>query len=115
METYERVLEALSDTTRRRILARLRERPRSVAEIAEGLPVSRPAVSQHLKVLRECGLVDFDTVGTRNLYRADPTGARDLRDWLDEFWGIALERYADLARREAEHAAAERPGGKDET
>ena len=65
VETYERVLEALSDTTRRRILTRLRERPCSVAEIAAGLPVSRPAVSQHLKVLRDCGLVAFELEQSR--------------------------------------------------
>jgi DNA-binding transcriptional ArsR family regulator len=81
-------------------MARLAERPCSVAELADGLPVSRPAVSQHLKVLRESGLVDFESTGTRNLYRLEGRGVQELRAWLDRFWDTALERYAALARRE---------------
>lgn len=100
VETYERVLEALSDTTRRRIMTRLRERPCSVAEIAAGLPVSRPAVSQHLKVLRDCGLVAFEPMGTRNLYRVETSGVRELRDWLDGFWDTALASYAQFVREQ---------------
>jgi DNA-binding transcriptional ArsR family regulator len=96
------VLVALSDPTRRWIMARLAERPCSVAELADGLPVSRPAVSQHLKVLRDSGLVDFEPAGTRNLYRLEPRGVQELRGWLDQLWDTALERYAALARREAD-------------
>jgi DNA-binding transcriptional ArsR family regulator len=88
---------------------RLRDKPASVAELAAGLPVSRPAVSQHLKVLLESGLVAYDTVGTRNVYRVDTHGLGALREWLDQFWTVALERYAEFARRQAETAA-----GKDE-
>jgi DNA-binding transcriptional ArsR family regulator len=110
VETYERVLEALSDTTRRRILTRLRERPCSVAEIADGLPVSRPAVSQHLKVLRDCGLVAFEPIGTRNLYRVESSGVRELRDWLDTFWDTALASYAQFVREQEQHRSRGRHG-----
>jgi DNA-binding transcriptional ArsR family regulator len=109
VETYERVLEALSDTTRRRILTRLRERPCSVAEIAGGLPVSRPAVSQHLKVLRDCGLVAFEPMGTRNLYRVEASGVRELRAWLDTFWDTALASYARFVRDQEQGRPSTRP------
>ena len=109
METYERVLDALSDTTRRRILARLRDRPCSVAEIAAGLPVSRPAVSQHLKVLRDCGLVAFEPIGTRNLYRVETSGVRELRDWLDGFWDTALASYAQFVREQERSGTSSDP------
>ena len=115
METYERVLEALSDTTRRRILTRLRERPCSVAEIADALPVSRPAVSQHLKVLRECGLVAFEPMGTRNLYRVDASGVRELRAWLDTFWDTALASYARFVRDHEQPRPSTRAGDGPET
>ena len=88
---------------------RLRDKPASVAELAAGLPVSRPAVSQHLKVLLDSGLVAYDAVGTRNVYRVDTHGLGVLREWLDQFWTVALERYAEFATRQAETAA-----GKDE-
>ena len=105
MKAYELAIEALSDKTRREVLARLRESPASVAEIAAGMPVSRPAVSQHLKVLRNSGLVAYETVGTRNVYRVDVDGLAALRDWLDEFWTVALDRYvkfvADESKRQA--------------
>lgn len=101
METYEKALEALADKTRRDVFARLRDSPASVAEIAAALPVSRPAVSQHLKVLRDSGLVAYDTVGTRNVYRVDPDGLAALRQWLDQFWSIALDRYATFVTEEA--------------
>jgi DNA-binding transcriptional ArsR family regulator len=104
VETYEVVLDALADPTRRRILTSLRGSPRSVAEIAHELPVSRPAVSQHLKVLRDCGLVTYETVGTRNLYRVDLAGMHALRAWMDEFWDTALQGYVELARHQPEQA-----------
>lgn len=83
----------LGDGTRRAILERLAERPRAVGELADELPVSRPAVSQHLKVLKENGLVTEDTVGTRHIYRLNPAGVSALRDELDTFWNRALASY----------------------
>lgn len=83
----------LGDGTRRAILEQLAERPRAVGELADELPVSRPAVSQHLKVLKENGLVDEDTVGTRHIYRLNPVGVIALRDQLDTFWNRALAGY----------------------
>jgi DNA-binding transcriptional ArsR family regulator len=105
VKTYEHAIEALSDKTRRDVLARLRERPASVAEIAAGLPVSRPAVSQHLKVLRDSGLVAYETVGNRNVYRVDVGGLAALREWLDEFWTVALDRYAKFVAEESKRQA----------
>jgi DNA-binding transcriptional ArsR family regulator len=83
VETYEAVLEALGDRTRRQIVHRLRAGPSSVGELAAALPVSRPAVSQHLTVLRRSGLVRYEELGTRNVYRLDPAGLSELRAWLD--------------------------------
>jgi DNA-binding transcriptional ArsR family regulator len=98
VETYEAVLEALGDRTRRQIVDRLRAGPSSVGELAAALPVSRPAVSQHLMVLRRSGLVRYQELGTRNVYRLDPAGLSELRAWLDGFWDIALDRYAQRVR-----------------
>ena len=98
METYEAVLEALGDRTRRQIVHRLRSGPQSVGELAAALPVSRPAVSQHLSVLRRSGLVSYEELGTRNVYRLDAAGIRELRTWLDGFWDVALDRYAQRVR-----------------
>jgi DNA-binding transcriptional ArsR family regulator len=83
----------MGDRTRRAILERLAERPCAVGELAEQLPVSRPAVSQHLKVLKATGLVDDETVGTRRIYRLNPAGVRALRDQLDTFWNRAMANY----------------------
>ena len=83
----------LGDGTRRAILERLAERPRAVGELADELPVSRPAVSQHLKVLKDSGLVTEDAVGTRHIYRLNPAGVSALRDQLDTFWNRALAGY----------------------
>ncbi|MDE2183875.1 MAG: winged helix-turn-helix transcriptional regulator [Alphaproteobacteria bacterium] len=91
--TYQTALPALADPTRRRVFERLRHGPRSVGEIAKGLPVSRPAVSQHLKVLKEAGLVDDHADGTRRVYYIDPKGLAALRRWLDQFWDDALEAF----------------------
>jgi DNA-binding transcriptional ArsR family regulator len=92
---FEDTLTALADPTRREILAQLREGPRSVREIADTLPVSRPAVSQHLRTLREAGLADVEARGTRRLYSLRPEGLLALRSWLENFWDAALE---DLQR-----------------
>jgi DNA-binding transcriptional ArsR family regulator len=83
----------LGDGTRRAILEHLAERPRAVGELADELPVSRPAVSQHLKVLKDSGLVTEATVGTRHIYRLNPAGVSALRDQLDTFWNRALAGY----------------------
>ena len=84
---------ALGDPTRRTIFERLVEQPSSVGELARGLPVTRPAVSQHLKVLKATGLVDDETVGTRRIYRLNPAGVQALRDQLDTFWTRAMANY----------------------
>jgi DNA-binding transcriptional ArsR family regulator len=94
------VLDALSDWTRRQVFESLRRGPRSVGEIAAGLPVSRPAVSQHLRVLKDAGLVRDRKDGTRRIYSVDPEGLRDIRAYFDSFWSEALERFADEARKE---------------
>jgi DNA-binding transcriptional ArsR family regulator len=86
-------LAALADPTRRAIFERLADRPRAVGELANELPVSRPAVSQHLKVLKEARLVVDEPVGTRRVYRVDPDGLRDLRGYLDHFWDQALAGF----------------------
>jgi DNA-binding transcriptional ArsR family regulator len=98
VETYESVLEALGDRTRRQIVASLRSGPASVGELAGRLPVSRPAISQHLRVLHQSRLVTFEEVGTRNLYRLDPAGLDELGTWLDGFWQNALDRFAEHVR-----------------
>jgi DNA-binding transcriptional ArsR family regulator len=91
-------LDALGDPTRRSVFELLRRGPRSVGDLAAELPVSRPAVSQHLKVLHDAGLVAFTSRGTRNVYHLDPGGLEPLRGWLDGFWQDALDRFADYVR-----------------
>jgi DNA-binding transcriptional ArsR family regulator len=93
---------ALGDPTRRAIVACLAERPRAVGELAAELPVSRPAVSQALKVLKDAGLVTERAAGTRRIYRLDPTAVAALRDQLDTFWSRALASYEDVVERGAE-------------
>jgi DNA-binding transcriptional ArsR family regulator len=96
---YTQVLTALADPTRRRILESLRERPRSVGELAARQPVSRPAVSQHLKVLQNANLVSVEAQGNRRLYRVRRDGLRELREYLDGFWSDVLTAYgAEVAR-----------------
>ena len=105
MPAYEEgsAWEAMGDRTRRAILERLAERPCAVGELAEGLPVSRPAVSQHLKVLKETGLVSDQTEGTRRIYRLNPAGVQALRDQLDTFWSRAMANYdAEIGDRPPE-------------
>jgi len=98
--TYEFVLEALGDKTRRKIVQILRTKPASVAELAAQLPVSRPAISQHLRVLRDSELVTFETLGTRNIYQLQPAGLETLRRWLDDFWGTVLDDFAAHVNRQ---------------
>ena len=88
-----RALVALGDPTRLAIMERLAERPRAVVDLARELPVSRPAVSQHLRVLKDAGLVIDHAAGNRRIYRADPDGLAALRDELDRFWNKALAAY----------------------
>lgn len=90
---YEVVMTALADPTRRTVLERLRGGPRSVGELARGLPVSRPAVSQHLRVLKDAGLVTERRAGTRHLYSVNGEGLAELRDYLERFWEDALAAY----------------------
>jgi DNA-binding transcriptional ArsR family regulator len=90
------LLDALGDPTRRSIFEALATGPRSVGDIAAALPVSRPAVSQHLKVLKDVGLVTDQASGTRRIYRLNPSGVAALRDQLDTFWRRALASYKDV-------------------
>lgn len=91
--SYVNAFAALADPTRREVFERLGEGPRSVGELAEGLPVSRPAVSQHLKVLKEAGLVTDRPEGARRVYQIDPQGLGQMRAWLDRFWDQALAAF----------------------
>ena len=100
-ESTERVLDALGDRSRRSILGLLAERPRPVGELAAELPVTRPAVSLHLRVLRDAGLVADTAVGTRRIYRLDPDGLVLLRTFLDRLWAGALDRFALAAEAAA--------------
>ncbi|WP_232283706.1 ArsR/SmtB family transcription factor [Saccharomonospora cyanea] len=99
----EVVLDALGDATRRAIVERLSAGPLPVRVLADQLPVSRPAVSQHLRVLKEAELVIVRVEGTRHLYELNPSGADAVRDYLDRFWDTTLSRFAALARAEAAH------------
>ena len=101
MTNHDRAFSALYDPTRRAVLERLRDGPRPVGEIARGLPVSRPAVSQHLKVLKEAGLVADRSEGTRRIYHIDPKGLGAMRAWLDQFWDSALAAFAAEVERSA--------------
>jgi DNA-binding transcriptional ArsR family regulator len=96
---YGKALQCLSDPTRRRVFERLRGGPKSVGVLATGLPVSRPAVSQHLKALKHAGLVKDRSEGTRRVYYIDPDGLGELRRWLDRFWDDALEAFRNEAEK----------------
>lgn len=98
--TYEMALSALANPTRRAVFERLRRGPSSVAGIADDLPVSRPAVSQHLRALKAAGLVRDEPRGTARIYRIHAAGLEDLRDWIDGFWDEALARFRDFAEEE---------------
>lgn len=99
MANAQRSIEALADPTRRQILERLRRGPGAVGEIAAGLPVSRPAVSQHLKLLKESGLVAETRRGTRHYFALAPEGLRDLRAYVDGLWDDALSAFAAHVER----------------
>jgi len=101
MIAAERVLDALGDPTRRRVFERVRRGRHLVRDIADGMDVSRPAVSQHLKVLRTAGLVRVRIEGARRLYVVDTRGIALLRDWLDGFWNETRAAFAAAAEREA--------------
>src|SRR5271170_7807756 len=98
---YSNALTALADPTRRRVFEELRTGPKPVGEIARELPVSRPAVSQHLKVLKGAGLVRKETQGTRHVYSIDPQGLGAIRRWLDQFWDEAFVCFAAEVERDA--------------
>jgi DNA-binding transcriptional ArsR family regulator len=100
--TYEEILGALGDPTRRRILELLRIGPRAVGELALELPVSRPAVSQHLRVLADAELVEAQAAGTRRLYSVRPEGLEPLRLYLETFWGEALHSFQNHVNRSTE-------------
>ena len=102
MGTNGIVFDALGDWTRRQILEALRRGPSSVGALAAGLPVSRPAVSQHLRVLEEAGLVAHQRHGTRNIYELDSAGVHALRDWVDGLWNEALARFKATAEAKGE-------------
>ena len=104
MEPYgeEEAWGALGDRTRRSIVLLLAEGPSPVGKLADALPVSRPAVSQHLKVLKDAGLVDEQAEGTRRIYRLNETGVLALRDQLDTFWNRALGSFRDIAEHPEE-------------
>ena len=100
----ERAFDALGDATRRRVFERVRRGTRSVQEVADGMKVSRPAVSQHLQVLKDAGLVMVRMEGTRRFYAVDPRGIEAIRKWLEGFWDQALLAFQQAAEREARSA-----------
>ena len=102
---HDALLDALGDRTRRGILELLRSGPRPVVEIARELPVGRPAVSQHLKVLKDAGLVTDRPAGTRRVYEINPDGLAELEAYVQSFWSTALARYQRAARRSAANTA----------
>jgi DNA-binding transcriptional ArsR family regulator len=104
MISAERALDALGDQTRRRVFARLRNRTYSAGELAQGMGVTRSAVSQHLQVLRAAGLVVVRASGTRRLYQVDRRGVDAVRRWLDGFWDETLDAYKQAAERAAAKA-----------
>ena len=101
------MLSALADPTRRAIFERLAKAPGSVGEVARELPVSRPAVSQHLKVLKSAGLVSDQAAGTRRVYSVDPAGIAAIRDYFEQFWQQSLSRFAAVASQQIAHVASQ--------
>jgi DNA-binding transcriptional ArsR family regulator len=98
---YESALTALSDPMRRAILEKIVEAPRSVGEIAEGLPISQPAVSQHLKVLKNAELVQEERIGARRIYRANSAALGELRAYVDDMWQATLTSFSKAASKKA--------------
>jgi len=97
---YALSLATLADPTRRLLMERLRAGPRAVGELARGLPISRPAVSQHLKILKGARLVTDRAEGTRRVYQIDPRGLGEIRRWLDQFWDASLAAFRDEVERQ---------------
>jgi DNA-binding transcriptional ArsR family regulator len=106
---YENALSALADPTRRAVFERLKSGPQPVGVLAKGMTVSRPAVSQHLKVLKEAGLVGDRAEGTRRVYYIDPHALGALRAWLDQFWDAALAAFQAEAERNPDPERKDRP------
>jgi DNA-binding transcriptional ArsR family regulator len=107
--TYAKALQCLSDPTRRQVFERLRAGPQSVGALARGLPVSRPAVSQHLKVLKAAGLVTDRAEGARRVYYIDPDGLGELRQWVDRFWNDSLRSFKNEVAAPGAAAARKKP------
>ncbi len=104
--TYQLMgLAALGDPTRRTIFERVAERPRAVVELAREMPISRPAVSQHLKVLKEAGLVIDRADGNRRIYAANPDGLAELRAYLEQFWNTALASFKAIVEQSTEESS----------
>jgi DNA-binding transcriptional ArsR family regulator len=102
MNACEKAFDALGDPTRRSIFEKLRRRPMAVVDVAKGLSVSRPAVSQHLKVLREAKLISLHPHGTKNIYQINEEGVVAMRNYLDQFWDEALEAFKKIAEQTAQ-------------
>ena len=107
---YNQAFAALADPSRREVLERLASGPQSVGDLARGLPISRPAVSQHLKVLKDAGMVLDEPDGARRIYRIDPQGLGQIRAWLDRFWDDALDAF----KAEVERAVQIEPDANDD-
>ncbi|HKO22268.1 MAG TPA: metalloregulator ArsR/SmtB family transcription factor [Candidatus Eisenbacteria bacterium] len=106
---YQEAIKALADPTRRLVFERLRRGPLPVGRVARGLRVTRPAVSQHLRVLERAGLVSAERDGTRRLYKIERRGLEELRRYLDRFWGDALESFREVAERGLESRSSSKP------
>ncbi len=104
MNANDHPLDALGDRTRRRVFELLQSGSRSVGDLAAELPVSRPAVSQHLRILELAGLVTHRRQGTRHLYAVNGNGVAELRDWIDGFWDEALARFKEAAEKKGEES-----------
>jgi DNA-binding transcriptional ArsR family regulator len=109
--TNANAFAALADPTRREVFERLSRGPRAVGDLANDMPVSRPAVSQHLKVLKEAGLVTDRPDGARRVYQIDPRGLGQIRAWLDQFWDVALDAFRAEVERQAAEPQDEPEGG----
>jgi len=102
IQDTDRVMDALGHQTRRDILALLKEGPLPVGTLAGHLPISRPAVSKHLRILNQAGLVEYESIGTRNIFRINPGGFRTARQYIEAFWDQALTNFQRLAEDQVE-------------